>query len=105
VKIFNISLAVRITSMGELRDPQPSMSDGIPTDSPIKDVAKLFDRLQSSGAFPGSGTVSGQEDAVSMTENIQICAGSFEELQSILAEFHKTAQRFNLSLEGERHEK
>lgn len=94
MKLFNVNVAVRITEIGELQDPQPSFAEELAKDfrdDPLKAQAKLMEKAASLmappkvvGFFPGDAPA-----GVSMNSNVQIAAGSFEELQAILQKFHE----------------
>ena len=99
MKIFNVSLSVRISQVGEIRDsetestesPKPFNDD--PLDKADQMMSKwmknLAPRIPSpQGPFYVGSYAAGEGDSQTVTENVRINAETFEELQAILAKFH-----------------
>jgi hypothetical protein len=97
VKLFAVHFEVSIREIGELEEPKEvkPLSEEFSADSPMRDAARLFDRLGE--RMPGSPFapplpgISVGGDNMSMQQNVQVAAGGFEELQAILKKFHDVA--------------
>ena len=102
VKLYNVQLQLRIAEIGPLETPEtaPSIVDGLPKDSPLKDAAIVLEtfaakalpaRVSVPSYFPGTDV-----DGMAITESVQVPAESFEQLQGILKQFHDLAQSLSM---------
>jgi hypothetical protein len=106
MKMFSVHLEVSLSEIGdaeEISKPKPPFSDSVPGDSPIKDVAKLFDHMQDRGMFPAPGAtplfIPGMRqagDSLAMTHGFKVIVGSFEEMQQVLAKFREVADKLSM---------
>jgi len=100
MKLFSVHFEVSIREIGELEDPKEvkPLSEEFSADSPIRDAARLFERLGE--RMPGSPfapplmVTSG--DGMQMQQTVKIAAGGFQELQEILKKFHDVAASLTL---------
>lgn len=113
MKMFNVHLQVNMTEIGDPDKikPQselPALTEGFSSDSPIKDVAILVERLQQRGMFPGGIGVPSQlifpggdnAEGMSMRHDFQVVIGSFEEMQQVLAKFRAVCESLTMPVDA-----
>lgn len=90
MKIFNVSIQVSISQIGEIadREPEPKPFNDDPVDKQAQVMDKYLGKLVR--MMPPSFGPSGA-DGQSMNESVKIVADSFEDVQAILGRFHKLA--------------
>lgn len=110
MKVYSVHIAVSIREIGPIESIEPkapiSFSEGIDTDSPVKEVAQLFDKMKEAGAFPGGTTtpmafpytpgVPTGGNTVNLEESVQVTAGKFAELQDILSKYHAVTESLGI---------
>ena len=84
MKLFRVRLSVEIIELGPLKESDPNVKFDDDPAGAMKQVAAAMAEVMPQRRR--------DKDCVSMSETVQVAAGSFEELQSILRKFHATAQ-------------
>ncbi len=101
MKLFSVHFTVSISEIGELEDPKEvkPLCEEFPQDSPMRDAAKLFERLQErmpGNPFGSPVPIVGGGDGMQMQQTVRIAAAGFEELQAILKKFHALADSLTI---------
>jgi hypothetical protein len=98
VKIFNVSLHVRITQIAQIPDnppePAPAAKEPFnddPLDKQEKIMNKYLDRMAEIQG-PRGGTYASEAESASMRRSVKIQAETFEELSDILRKFDQLAK-------------
>jgi hypothetical protein len=104
MKIFNVSIHVSISQIGQIPDEPPEPETKKPfNDDPLDKQEKIMDKyldrishLMGKGQHIFAGGFPGDEmEGASMKRNIRIVAEDFEELQGILSKFNETAKQLH----------
>jgi hypothetical protein len=110
MKMFNVHLQVSLTEIGDPEKVKPAsdltlLAEGFAKDSPIGEAAKLIERLQERGMFPGLTSpfpqlrVAGMDqggDGMNMHHDFQVTIGSFEEMQEVMGKFRKVCESLTM---------